>query len=171
MLAACGGTNRSTTASQADYGTLVGAGVQLLRQGNAGAAEQLFQQAIAKNPHDPVAHYDLGVAYQQTGHRANALLQYRYALAADPRYVPALFNKAVILSRRNAQLAIFYYHVVIGIQPDSPTAFLNLGLLEAATKSSRAQALRDLAHAVKLEPSLLADVPVPLQAHLPKGGQ
>ena len=168
-LAACGGSSssRSTPTSTASYQTLVVAGAKLLSTGNTNAAEQLFQQAITRNPKDPVAYYNLGVVYQGAGDTRDALRQYRKALTANPRYVPALFNQAIIIARSNAPLAIFFYRQIIQFQPDSPTAFLNLGLLENQSKGLHPQALRDLARAVRLDPSVRGNIPRPLLAELP----
>jgi tetratricopeptide (TPR) repeat protein len=170
-LAACGGSpsSQSTPTSIASYQTLVASGLKLLSTGNTNAAEQLFQQAITRNPKDPVAYYDLGVVYQREGDTRDALLQYRKALTANPRYVPALFNQAIIIARSNAPLAIFLYQQIIRFQPDSPTAFLNLGLLENQSKGLHPQALRDLARAVQLDPSLRGNIPPPLLGELPAG--
>lgn len=169
-VSACGGghKNSGNPDAHASYSTLVGASVTLLGKGNPGAAEQLLQNAITKNPHDPVAYYDLGVAYQRQGNTRQAARNYLHAVAVDRNYVPALFNQAEIFAKRNAPLAIFYYRRIIHLKADSPTAYLNLGLLEAATKALHRQALTDLAQAVKLDPSLRGQVPAPLRAALPK---
>jgi tetratricopeptide (TPR) repeat protein len=168
-LGACGGSSsptKTTFTSTASYSTLLNAGVHLLRQGNSSAAEQLFQQAIAKDPGGAVAHFDLGVIYQGAGERADALRQYQQALRVDSHYARALFNEAVLLAPHNAALAIYYYRQVVSIQPDSPTALLNLGLLENETKSLHARAVLDLRAAVKLDPSLRARIPAPLSRAL-----
>jgi tetratricopeptide (TPR) repeat protein len=165
-VTACGGghKNSGNPDAHASYSTLVGASVTLLGKGNPGAAEQLLEQAVAKNPHSPVAYYDLGVAYQRQGNTRQAARNYLHAIAVDRNYVPALFNQAEIFSKRNAPLAIFYYRRIIHLKPDSPTAYLNLGLLEAATKALHRQAVADLTKAVKLDPSLRGQVPAPLRA-------
>jgi tetratricopeptide (TPR) repeat protein len=165
----CGGgqKNSGNPDARASYETLVGASVDLLGKGNPSAAQQLLQQAVAKNPHDPVAYYDLGVAYERQGETRKAARNYLHAIAVDRDYVPALFNQAEIFAKHNAPLAIFYYRRIIHLKPDSPTAYLNLGLLEAATKALHARALRDLAQAVKLDASLRKQVPPPLRAQLP----
>lgn len=169
-VTACGGGHKNTgnPDSHASYSTLVGASVALLGKGNPSAAEQLLQHAITKNPHSPVAYYDLGVAYQRQGNTRQAARNYLHAIAVDRNYVPALFNQAEIFAKRNAPLAIFYYRRIIHLKPDSPTAYLNLGLLEAATKALHRQALKDLVQAVKLDPSLRQQVPAPLRAGLPR---
>ncbi len=168
-VTACGSAhnNNGNPDAHASYSTLVGASVTLLGKGNPGPAEQLLQHAIKKNPHSPVAYYDLGVAYQQQGNTRQAARNYLHAIAVDRNYVPALFNQAEIFAKRNAPLAIFYYRRIIRLKPDSPTAYLNLGLLEAATKALHRQALADLAKAVKLDPALRRQVPAPLRGGLP----
>jgi Tfp pilus assembly protein PilF len=165
LLAACGGTDRSSSsaAANADYGTLVDAGAHLLRSGNIGAATQLFEQAIAKNPADPVGHYDLGVVDQEKGDTKQALREYSQALADDPNYVPALYNKASIFKTRTPLLAIFYYRKVISLRPNAASALLDLGLLLSARQPSRAAGLRALAKAISLQPSLRADIPPQLR--------
>jgi Tfp pilus assembly protein PilF len=149
---------------------LIGAGMDLLRQGNWSAAEQLFEQAIARKPSNPVGHYDLGVVLQRVGDREAALRQYRLAVASDPQYTPALFNEAVILAPRNPPLAMFYYRRIIATKPNSPTALLNLGLLEAANRYPRRIVLASLRRAVALDPALRSDVPAALRPELSNAG-
>jgi tetratricopeptide (TPR) repeat protein len=173
LLSACGGNSKVTTSSPtatstttAGYSTLVGAGLQLLRGGNLDAAEQLFRQAIAKNSSNPVGYYDLGVTYQQEGRRKRALRQYRLAMTHDPRYVPALYNAAVLLTGHRNAVAMFFYRQVISIRPDSPTALLNLGLLEAPLAGVAREAYHHLTSAIRLDPALRTQVPAALLTNL-----
>jgi Tfp pilus assembly protein PilF len=161
LLSSCGGSAKSssTNSSHAPFRVLIGAGMDLLRQGNSSAAQQLFEQAIAREPNNPVGHYDLGVVLQRVGDSRDALHQYRLALASDPQYTPALFNEAVVLAPRDPTLAIFDYHRIIAIKPNSPTALLNLGLLEAAVGYPHRVVLSNLRRAVALDPSLRQSVP------------
>jgi tetratricopeptide (TPR) repeat protein len=162
ILGGCGGSN-----PRASYATLVGEGVKLLQQGDPNGAIQRFQQAVARNNASPVAHYDLGVAYQQQGNVQQAKREYGLAIHYDPSYVPALYNQAGLFADTFPPLAIFYYRRIIRIKPNSPTTYLNLGLVEAGWPPLRKQALRDLAVAVKLDPTLRAKVPASLRASLP----
>lgn len=161
-LAGCGGAS-----SHASYATLVGEGVKLLGQGNTGAATQKFQDAIARNKKNPVAYYDLGVTYQRRGNVSEAEHKYFLAIYHGPTYVPALYNLAGLLANTDPGLAVFYYRRIIRVKPDSPTAYLNLGLAEAARPEKSKHALADLAKAVKLDPALRADVPPSLRAEIP----
>ncbi len=167
-VAGCGGAAKATKAAPLSYDTLVGAGGALVRTGDLGGARQLFQRAIARNPHSPVAYYELGVVYERERKTYLAAVQYSRALQVDRAYVPALYNEAGIVARNNRPLAIYYYRAAIHLQPDLPTAYLRVGLLEWAGKRTRTQALRDLAHAVKLDPALRAAIPAAVRARLPR---
>jgi tetratricopeptide (TPR) repeat protein len=170
-LAACGGTRTtSTTSTRASFSVLIGAGTRLFQKGNLGAAEQVFAQAVAARPNDPVGHYDLGVVYEREGELLRAEREYRRALAEKPDYVPALYNQAGMIASHNRPLAIFYYRQVIKIRPNAATALLKLGLLEYAVGQLRARGLRDLAKAIQLRPALRAELPASVRARLPKSG-
>jgi Flp pilus assembly protein TadD len=167
VLAACGGSGKKSSTAEstpkASFSVLIGDGMNLLRQGKTAQAEQVFTQAVAREPKNPVGHYDLGVALQQSGDRLDAVRQYRLALAQDSTYTPALYNEAVIIAPRDPALAIFYYRRIVAIKPNSPTAFLNLGLLQAATGWPRKSVLKSLRRALALDPSLRADIPARLR--------
>jgi tetratricopeptide (TPR) repeat protein len=167
-LASCsnGSSPTSTTTAPASFSVLIGAGIHLLRQGNTNAAEQLFQQAIARNPNNALGYYDLGVVYQQQGQTDSAEREYTAALGVNPNYVPALYNKALMDGSQRPFLAIALYEKAISIQPDSPTALLHLGLLEATVTHQKPAGLSDLRKAIRLDPALRADIPASLRAQL-----
>ena len=168
-VTACGGasSNSATSAaSHASFDDLVGAGTQLLTHGNAAAAAQLFQQAVAKQPHNPVGYYDLGVAHAKEGLRRRSLADYGGALQADPKYVPALYNLGIAFSDRRPRAAIFYLRRAIELKPDSPTALLHLGLIAYRHPKLRADALQNLKRAIVLEPSLIDTIPAQLRARV-----
>jgi len=169
-ITACG--SGSSSLPQASIATTLAAGEAALRQHDYYAAEQLFLQVIKRQPTQVAAYYDLGIAYQDQHDYRDALRAYNRAQALDENFVPAIYNRAVLISRTDPQLAIFLYRRVIALQPDSPTAYLNLGLLEATLPpSAHAEAERDLAKAVKLEPSLEARIPRSLRAGLSTAGR
>jgi tetratricopeptide (TPR) repeat protein len=163
-------TKDKTAAKTSSFSTLLGAGVALLQRDNPNAAAQLFQQAIKDDGHVAVAYYDLGVADQQQKETSQALSAYDNALSIDPRYVPAMYNKATIYASTSPTLAISLYRRIVGLQPDAPTAYLNLGLLEAAQPGGTATAHAYLQTAVTLKPDLLNDIPAPLRAGITAPG-
>jgi tetratricopeptide (TPR) repeat protein len=167
-LGGCGGSSHlpHSATSTAPFTTLLHAGNKLLSEAKISAAEQLYQQAIAKSPADPVGHYDLGVAYQTAGDRGDALLEYRRALTRNPSYVPALYNEAVLVTPTDAPLAIFYFRQVIRIQPRSPTALLNLGLLEHRNRPPQPFGLLPLDQSLALDSSLRLRIPASLRDEL-----
>lgn len=170
MVAACGSGGPSVP--QASIATTLAAGSAALRQHDYYAAEQLFLQVIKRQPGQVSAYYDLGLAYQDQGDYREALRMYNKAQSLDQNFVPVLYNRAILYSRTDPQLAMFLYRRVIALQHDSPTAYLNLGLLEAAQgRALRGQAEKDLARAVRLEPALASRIPGSLRAGLPAAGR
>jgi tetratricopeptide (TPR) repeat protein len=144
---------------------LVDAGLAAERLGHYSAAERLLEQAVIRDPAEFAASYDLGVLYQTQGRDEQAIAEYVRVNAADPTYVPALYNAATIYSSSNPQLAMSTYRKVVVVQPNDSAAYLNLGLLEArGHELTRARA--DLLRAIRLQPSLAAAVPRRLLASL-----
>lgn len=154
-VTACGG---SSDGKKPSASTLLSAGLAAEQKGQLDAARQLFEQVLAKDPGNVYAHYNLGVLAQQDDDTTTALQEYGRALAADPRYVPALFNEATIWGTTNPTLAIATYRQIVQLQPKAPTAYLNLGLLEEQA-GQRKQALRDLLTALHQDPTLASRLP------------
>jgi Tfp pilus assembly protein PilF len=164
-LAGCGGAHSGSPAkSNASFDALIGGGTRLLDRGNETAAARVFEQAIAKNPKSPVGYYDLGVVYGRLGQRRESLTQYARALHENENYVPALYNYGVAFVSSQPPLAIYFFRRVLALQPDSPTALLNLGLLVSTGSRRRVGALRLMKRAVLLQPSLEASIPPSLRS-------
>lgn len=155
LLTACGG---GSGGKPADANTLLQAGIKEQQKGDTNAARQLFEQALAKQPNNVYAHYNLGVLDQQAKDPASALREYGAALTINPNYVPAMFNEATIFAVSDPMLAIATYRRVVALQPKAPTAYLNLGLLEAA-HGEVAQGIKDLNTALHQDPTLGPQVP------------
>jgi tetratricopeptide (TPR) repeat protein len=98
--------------------------------------------------------------------RDQSLADYGGALKADSKYVPALYNLGIAFSERRPRVAIFFLRRAAQLKPDSPTAFLQLGLIEIRYPKLRAQALQDLKRAIVLDPSLSAHIPPQLRARV-----
>jgi Flp pilus assembly protein TadD len=65
-----------------------------LQQGEL--AEQAFQQAIARDPDDAVAHNHLGIIQRQRGRFQDALLEYQRAIEIDSKYARAHLNLGIL---------------------------------------------------------------------------
>ncbi|HHH42508.1 MAG TPA: tetratricopeptide repeat protein [Gammaproteobacteria bacterium] len=72
-------------------------GANALRNGNPAAAVELISTAIRNNAHEPVFHFFLGQALQETGDLQGALSAYSLALSLAPRFPPAMFRRATVL--------------------------------------------------------------------------
>jgi tetratricopeptide (TPR) repeat protein len=155
-LAAC--SSASKPAPPPNASTLIGAGTALYKQGNYDAAAQLFNQALAVDPTNATAHYDLGTAYQAENQIDDARAQYQQAIARDPTMVSAMYNEAILDASRDPATALFLYRKVVAIKPDSPTAYLNLGVLEHQ-QGLKSQAGNEFRKAISLQPSLRSLIP------------
>jgi Tfp pilus assembly protein PilF len=156
-LAGCSGSSGGTD-KRATAATLLSAGLKAQERGDANAARQLFEQVLEKDPNNLYAHYNLGVIAQTDQDDQAALREYGAALTANPSYVPALFNEATIYGVTDPTLAIATYRQVIKLQPHAPTAYLNLGLLEAQT-GQVGRGVRDLTIALHQDPTLASGIP------------
>ena len=111
---ACGSS--APSGPRASIATTLAAGSAALRQRNYWAAEQLFLQVIKRDPRQVAAYYDLGVAYQARHDYRDALRAYARAQALDENFVPVIYNRALLYSGTDPQLAMFLYRRAISLQ-------------------------------------------------------
>jgi len=78
MLCACATTTVSESQSQTDIA------FNLIKQKDYASAKPHLDQALESDPHNAMAHLDLGVVYQNTGDPAGARTEYNQAIADDP---------------------------------------------------------------------------------------
>ena len=71
-------------------------GLSHFRLHQAELAEQAFQQAIARNPDDAVAHNHLGILQRRQGRFEDALLEYQRAIEIDSKYARAHLNLGIL---------------------------------------------------------------------------
>ena len=76
-----------------------GLGGVYLRGGEGARAEQAFLRAIALDPYDSVARFQLGRLYLEAGRRDDALREYQAGLATDPSNAEALAAVTQIKSK------------------------------------------------------------------------
>ena len=67
-----------------------GLGESEMAQRNSQAAERAFRAALALDPFDGRAHFDLGALYMEQGRRRESLAEYRAGLISDPHNARAL---------------------------------------------------------------------------------
>ncbi|HVY11045.1 MAG TPA: tetratricopeptide repeat protein [Mycobacteriales bacterium] len=150
---ACGCSGGSSSTPQPSIDKMLATGLAAQQRGDLTTAERLYQQVLDIQPGNVYAHYNLGVIAQQADKTAAALGEYDAALKSKPGYVPALFNEAVIYQTTSPTKALTIYRRILALQPVSPTAQFNLGLLEARLGMTK-QADADLSKAVRQDPTL-----------------
>jgi tetratricopeptide (TPR) repeat protein len=169
LLAACGGASPGASAS---YSTDLAAGLAAVKSGDLSSAAQLLQRALVLQPKSAVAHYDLGVVYQNENQRKGAFTQYADALRISPDFPSAQYNEAILETPINAPLAEYLYRRIIAEKPDAATAYLNLGLIEVGVHSPaiQSQGRKAIAKALHLQPPLASSLPEALKASLAPAG-
>jgi Flp pilus assembly protein TadD len=75
-------------------------GNNLARRGQVAGAIEQWEAATKLAPAEPDVHNNLGVAYVRTGRFAEGESQFRMALDADPRFVPAMVSLAGLAASR-----------------------------------------------------------------------
>jgi Tfp pilus assembly protein PilF len=137
---------------------LVAQGLNAQSIGQTQQATQDYLAAIAKDPTNKFAHYDLGVIYQSQHDATNAAIEYNKALLIDPKYQPALFNLAVLQTSSDPQTAIGLYRRLLQINANDPNVNFNLGLV-LISNGQPAEGHADLQKAIQISPSLRSRVP------------
>ena len=159
VTAACGsGTPAATEAQRAN--DLVNAGLKAQAAGRMTEAADDYHKALALDPRNKVAYYDLGVIDQAAGQNTIAELEYRMAIQYDPKFTDAIYNLAVLRTQAAPAEAISLYRQVITFQSTYAAAHLNLGFLLIAA-GQKVEGKAELDRAVALNPSLESRIPTP----------
>ena len=100
-------------------------GTALYMLGEAGAAQEAFEEVVRASPEFVRAHYSLGLLLESDGRYPEAIERYLAALAHDPGYVEARVRLAGLL-RWTGRLreAITHYDQVLAVDPRLPEASL-----------------------------------------------
>ncbi len=90
--------------------------------------ETLFRYTIGRNPHSPVAHYNLGFALTRQDRMEEAIPWYTRAIELKPDYAQAHQNLGVALAfKGDIDKAITHYQQVLRLKPDFVDAHVNWG--------------------------------------------
>ena len=149
-----GSTAQSATA-------LINTGIAQANAKQYQQAETTFRNVLVLSPKNKFAWYNLGLLAQVQNKAADALADYSRALSIDPKYTPAMYNKAILLERTNLRSALALYQQITSINPRAATAYLREGFVyQRLGDKGRAKQAR--ARAVALDSSL-ATVTSPAQ--------
>ncbi len=90
----------------------------------------LFLNVAEKFPHDPLAFYNTGNAYEKEGNYGEALNWYQKAIGNMPDYIDALYNIGSIYGRDRGMpdSGIYYLQQAVQYDPKRADAWNNLGV-------------------------------------------
>ena len=113
----------------------------------------LWKDAVATQPNDPTALYNMCVLLAKEGRTAEAIEDYRKALAIKPDYAEARFNLGnALLKLGKTQAALDEYQRAVELQPDLVEAQSNLGIL-LLTLHRPEEATAHFEEAVRVDPN------------------
>jgi tetratricopeptide (TPR) repeat protein len=120
-------------------------GVDSYRNQDYVSARVKFEKAVAVDPNNADAHYNLGLIYFGDRNLEKAVVQYKKAIALDPRHANARLNLGIALAQAGSyDQAVAEYEEAIKVRPDFAEAYNNLavaqenrGKLEEAKKAYR----------------------------------
>ncbi len=149
---------KSSTEKASD---LVAAGLTAYTQGDTASARKAFQDAIADDPQNPFAHYNLGLIMQVVDKNpAGAEAEYRKAIAIKPDFASPLFNLGIIRANAGAKdEAIDLYRRAIEADSQFASPHLNLGFLLLEKDPNSLEAQTEFEKAKILDPSLASRIP------------
>jgi Tfp pilus assembly protein PilF len=157
-IGSCSSSSSSSSTPAQTANHLIQSALKAQSKGNRAQAVKDLQAAIAANPANAIAYYDLGVIYQQANDANDAIAQYHKALLANPNYKPALFNLAISYTTSDPGQAISLYNQLLALNPNDANVLFNLGLLLIANNQST-DGHADLKKAIALSPALASRVP------------
>jgi tetratricopeptide (TPR) repeat protein len=152
LLAACGASTPAGP-TPAAVEALLTSGLHAQASGDFARADADYLSVVKAEPGNSLAWYDLGVIAQQRHQDTNAVGDYDRAISPNARYVPALYNLAILETASDPKLAAQLYERSIAVEPKDADAYLNLGFVER-TLGHAAAGDADIAKAVALDPSL-----------------
>jgi tetratricopeptide (TPR) repeat protein len=118
----------------------------------------LWQDTIARQPDDPYAHDNLGIALAQSGRLQEAIEQFQTTLRLNPNHVVAHNNLGIML-RRTGHLseALQQYDLAVKIDPNYTEAYFNEALTYAQMQRSD-DAIAAAEHALALAQSAKQEI-------------
>lgn len=131
-------------------------GLKAMEDRQYDSAASLFTQAVAANPKDYTAHFNLGLAYSLAGKDAQAVPEYKAVLELQPGLYQAQINLGIsLLAVKDSAAAIPYLQQAAAQKPAEFRPAFYLG--EALLNSSRfTEALPAYNSAVTLDPNSAA---------------
>jgi tetratricopeptide (TPR) repeat protein len=132
---------------------LLNRGTEYLDYGRVETAIDHYLRALAINPEDEEAHFNLGFAYVRQKNTAKAIEHYREAIRLFPDYGEAHNNLGnILVAQKKYDEAMGHYSAAIRISPDNSSALNNLGRC-LGEQGRTEEALKQFLEAVRLNPN------------------
>ncbi|HTQ39598.1 MAG TPA: tetratricopeptide repeat protein [Pirellulales bacterium] len=117
-------------------------------------AVNLYTATLIKNPESPLIHYNLGVAYKDTGEPVRAREQFEQAVKLFPSYVDAIYGLGILCAENaDFQGAINYYKRALELDSNNAEVHNNLGFALNQLGNPQ-EAFEHFKKAVELKPDL-----------------
>src|SRR5258708_18422685 len=137
-----------------DVDALIYKGQIQLRQGDNGGAVDTLQNALRKDPNSAVAHYQLGVAFDQQHNDARAESEWRDAVRLRPDLTDAQRALAALELRHGEIDALLQTaQQIIAAQPNAADGFLFKSVAEE-NRHRYSEAQQDVQHAMQVAPQI-----------------
>ena len=125
--------------------------MELVKNGNAKEAIEIFQALIRQVPDNGYFYFGLGNAFQTVGEFSSALHAYKQAVALNPHFPEAYNNLGKIYDKTgHRENAMACFRAAIKQKEDYVSAYVSLGKLFCETGSKK-QALRCFSKALSLQ--------------------
>jgi Flp pilus assembly protein TadD len=98
---------------------LVNASVVYSQLGDMQKAEGALRRAIAAEPAQPAAHFNLGLLLAETGHSEEAKKELRKTIELDAANAAAAYNLAVLIGNENPGEALALCQKAAGLSPEN----------------------------------------------------
>jgi tetratricopeptide (TPR) repeat protein len=135
-----------------DDDALVYRGQIQIRQGHAGDAIQTLQTVVRNDSENGVAHYHLGVAFEQTGDLAHAQSEWQTAVRLHPELVEAHIALATLALRTNDMATLDQAAAqIINLRPIAPDGYA-LRSVASINRKQFERALQDIQKAISVAP-------------------
>ncbi len=163
LLTGCSGgddkPDAESSASLSPADALVQTGLEQLEAGDTAQATTTFEDVLDLDADNVYAHYNLGLLAQSAGEDEDAVEHYDAALATDPEFTAALYNKAIVLETDDLDASVALYRRVLDVDPDMAAAHMRLGFALLHLGENE-EAEEHLATGIELDPAM-ADVEAP----------
>jgi tetratricopeptide (TPR) repeat protein len=163
-----GVTSSSTAGSR--VAELIDQGIAQGVAGDYGRAMATFEEVLTLDAGNKYAWFNLGYIAQAQDESDRAMDHYDRALAIDPEYTPAMYNKAILLEEQNPTEAIYLYEQIIEVNPHASTTFVRLGLMQIEL-GDPVGATEHFNRALALDPDLRSAVPAEFGGEPTPAGQ